>query len=257
MDGGTGENSRSFDTTVVISERQFAHGFGSFWRQILPDTDRFVRKLNLTRNRFDYEVDNVASPERRGMINEAAFLLTAAANAQGVLEPLKIDLRDSLVNEAVSHAASKVALLDGREPVPQESVSLDERREILFLVDSTYSFIREMGWSTSEFEFSPRFKGCGFLNECIGDLLGPNAMVEIKAGDRSFRSADIRQALVYVVLHYASEGQLIENIVLMNPRSGTYSLVSVVDMCRGMGGESAESVIRELINFLCGMSLSR
>ncbi len=52
---------------------------------------------------------------------------------------------------------------------------------------------------------SPRFEGCGWLDECEADFLTSNVLVEVKAGDRAFRSIDLRQVLIYCALNFASK----------------------------------------------------
>ena len=50
------------------------------------------------------------------------------------------------------------------------------------------------------------FHGCGFINQCYGDILIKNneesTIVEVKAGERNFTISDLRQILIYAGLDY-------------------------------------------------------
>ncbi len=68
----------------------------------------------------------------------------------------------------------------------------------------------------------PRFPGCGWVNEAEGDVLDRNTLFEVKAGERPFRLADIRQVLCYCALDFSAKTYGINEVSVINPRLGTF-----------------------------------
>src|SRR5579864_8207330 len=79
--------------------------------------------------------------------------------------------------------------------------SEEEWHETRALCTSLEKFVVQQNPDNLPVVKSPVFRGCGFVDECTGDLIIGNQLVEVKAGDRSFRATDIRQLLVYCALN--------------------------------------------------------
>ena len=63
----------------------------------------------------------------------------------------------------------------------------------------------------------PRFRGCGVLDSCYGDLLASQCLYEVKMVDRNLRGMDLRQVLVYCALNYRSQQYIINSVSILNP----------------------------------------
>jgi len=56
---------------------------------------------------------------------------------------------------------------------------------------------------------NPRYDGCGIINACFGDAISDREdLIELKDGDRPFRSYEFRQITIYGALHLNSTGRL-------------------------------------------------
>jgi len=97
---------------------------------------------------------------------------------------------------------------------------------------------------------SPRFPGCGWLDEAEGDVLADGVLFEIKAGDRNVRSIDLRQVLVYCALNFVSKSYNILKICILNPRTGCYLHDDLESLCRGCGGASAADTLGEIAEYM-------
>ncbi|WNG57568.1 hypothetical protein F0U59_24490 [Archangium gephyra] len=112
--------------------------------------------------------------------------------------------------------------------------------------------------SRLEMFFSPRedlktripIAGCGWLAECEADAWADGTLYEVKAVDRPFRGADIRQLLVYSAMNSESRQYEIERVCLVNPRRGKYYEVSLEDLCIRVAGTGRYEVTNGIINLL-------
>lgn len=103
---------------------------------------------------------------------------------------------------------------------------------------------------------SPEFPGCGILTNCRGDLLQGSKLIEIKAArDRqrraSFRPEDFRQLLIYCALNYlAGDIYIISDIELVNPRRGikwTYNLEKFIRIISDNSSNELFEIIGEYL----------
>jgi hypothetical protein len=95
--------------------------------------------------------------------------------------------------------------------------------------------------------FDPSFPGSGVVSSCRGDLLAGTTLVEVKAGNRGFRAEDVRQVLVYLALNYVARQHEITHMMLLNPRSGHYSKLSVTSLCLFASGLSENELLESII----------
>lgn len=237
----------------MISERIFSKRYSSFWAELLPWCERFARLINLSYDRYEheFETDNLATSER-AIVNELAFEWFAWSVHAGIpLDGIAADeLRD--LEGAVS---SKIALLSG---TGDGSIVLSnaERREAKAIARSIQKYFSARH-ANEPIMTSPHFPGCGFLDSCYGDAVVGRCLVEIKAGDRNFRSVDLRQVLIYAALNSVSEQYDLSEIVLLNPRRGIYYRASIEAICAEAGGHSSEEVLNEIVNFVSGLGVSK
>jgi len=109
--------------------------------------------------------------------------------------------------------------------------------------------------SGNSIEVSPVFPGCGIIDECVGDVYFSNALYEVKAGARFFRSIDVRQLLTYAALNKPAPGRRLTEIGLFNPRSGV--AFTVEEICGEVAGLKADELLGEIIRVISSGDTSR
>lgn len=229
----------------MITEKAFVLGHAAFWHELLPTERQYVSLVNGACHHYLPPYDGAsASDSNRGVINELAFRICYESNRR------KVSVRE--IEEATRLALELDALLllgqmrhlsrvgpgrlddHGRE----EAVDIAERMRIW--LDGTDSVPL----------FQPRFRGCGWLDTCHGDLLASTSLVEFKAGDRGLRAIDVRQALSYCALNFASKDFDIDELIFVNPRTGKNFTASIEDLCRGCAGRSAGAVLARIVDYI-------
>lgn len=103
----------------------------------------------------------------------------------------------------------------------------------------------------------PEFKGCGIVDKCEGDILIENTLYEIKAGERPFRSIDLRQVLTYLALNRISESVGIDSIGVVNPRVGISFEMSVDEFSFEISGRDAVSLMDSIVYGMSSGDVSR
>jgi hypothetical protein len=96
----------------------------------------------------------------------------------------------------------------------------------------------------------PAFPGCGWVSDAEGDVLNGFTLYEVKAGERHFRLADIRQILCYCALDFSSKRYGIQEVVLINPRTGTLIREDLNSLCRKISGTGSADVLSEIISYI-------
>lgn len=237
----------------MISERTLADGFGSTWESITPTMDRFVRRANRNADRIFAPIKNRSAPQRRGFINEVAFGLFA--------HRLKVGHKNNVDSDAVAlivkAAAVKIAAFEELAPEEVAVLTNDEKQEILELERAMLGYALYLHNETGVILPRPNFRGCGFVNECEGDLLVGTDLVEIKAGDRAFRAKDVRQLLVYCALNSVSSQYVIEKVTLFNPRRGLALTAKIADLAPEVSSKSASELMADISYFVSSGDISK
>lgn len=227
---------------VVISETFFASNYPSVWRSIAPSMDDFVRRTNL--NGVDREwppLRSTVDSERRGAVNEAAYLLFAGSSALGQRPSLKW-----LQSNLLSAFMQAVEYSQKNQPMRKVEPNEQEVREIIAIyrrLDAYFSSTEH-----SPIVVRPHFKGCGILNSCTGDVFSEKrGIYEIKSGDRPFRSIDYRQLSVYLGLYFAETRKVAPELHLLNPRTGLFIDLPVSMFTEAVSGRSAVSYCQAVV----------
>lgn len=230
----------------MITEKTFCLGFSAFWHELLPRLESYVRARNLQLSRYLPPLRSSLRAGERGLTNEIAFRLYAASIVDGrSVGSLPPDRVESCVAEALAHIRGLRQF--ARQPVIAPfSTHLSEAHQ---LAERTALFFEAVVKSRPI--VSPKFLGCGWLDECAGDALASPVLYEIKAGHRGIRSVDIRQILCYCALNFASKSYVIEKVCLMNPRMGVYFEEPLTNLCAEAAGASAVEVLADIIEFCC------
>ena len=215
----------------MISERVFSRSYGSFWKDLLPFSEAFVRGLNSRWPKPDEPGVHRPEPMQRAVVNEAAVRLYRRLTLG---EPLDMARAQDAINEA-SAWLNCVG-------IPIEDYGLEET---LLMAGTLVSRFGHTGVI-----FSPEFRGCGILSSCAADFITADVLVEVKSGHRTFRSSDFRQVLIYLSLNLLDGSHKIERICLYNPRLWRELLISVDDLCLQMGGTNPADVLHRIADFV-------
>lgn len=234
----------------MISEREFAAHFTSFWRATLPNLESVVRSLNLTSRTDWLPIREPTSPERRDLVAETAFE-AAAARFEGDIRPV-----EDLLGWAEDRARTTLNGVTRGHPIDAAKLEVDEFAEVSAAQVRIIEFAHALGRSESV-EFRPRFSGHGFLSDCVGDLKTPTKIIEIKYVQRNFRSNDFRQALIYATLSYLKCKFQMDQLILMNPFKGIVSEIGIEEIVHASGGLNFEEFSVKFSYYLSSGELSR
>jgi hypothetical protein len=231
----------------MTSEIAFATQHTSLWHALAPTSERFVRQINLNLDRYARQVSFTDEPSRRGFLNEVAFQFTK----------LKYTAVDATIVEASAAARSRLATLEREVRGAVNDPSGDEIDSIKAIQQSLSNFVQHRNSPASKVTFEPNFPGCGYLNPCVGDILIRDELYEVKAGDRRFRSTDLRQLLTYCALNYAAGSYPIAKAGCVNPRRGTYFVLEIDAIAHEMAGKSSTELFSDIIYHVSSGGVSR
>lgn len=228
----------------VITEKRFAQAYHSFWHTAIPMATSYVRRRNLHLTRFAEPLTSV-SGDNRGLINETAFRLFAQSCSEGTtVQGLSPDVTVASMNAALQF----IWRFRERSRAPLDSLSESGAREAMLLARRLEACVGSL--EPSRLVVSPRFAGCGWLDECNGDLLLDNMLCEVKSPDGKFRGWDIRQLLVYAALNFQSRAHDIVKICLINARVGVLLVEDLESLSLELSGVSATDLLGEIVAFV-------
>lgn len=207
--------------------------------------EAYVRTHNARLTRFAPAILSGISANQRGIVNECGFLLFVSG-----LE-LKIDpehLPKEIVAQRVNDASNYIARMQHFSTVPPIPISAWGIREATLLASRLTTFFAATPWQ--ELRPKPFFPGCGWVDDAEGDVLADRTLFEVKAGERQFRGADVRQLLSYCALSFSAKTYDIETVCLINPRFGTFFQDDIETLCQKIAGLSAADVLGEIVNYI-------
>jgi len=231
----------------MITETRFAASHHGFCHDLLPAAESYLRTCNLDLGMFATPMYSRVPASLRGLVNELGFRLFAldlpiGQGASKIPPPLMLAEAERariFIEKFRQHGRAPLSHLD------EEGLA-----EAVQLADRTMLFFRKAAGAEELIETAPHFRGCGWIAECDGDALWRGTLYEIKAGDRAFRSTDLRQALIYCALAFASKSHDIAQLCLVNPRHGTYFAAPVNDICESIAGRSASEVLGDIVDYV-------
>lgn len=233
----------------MISEIKFSTNYSSFWREIIPLADNYLRKENLRLERHTIEVRNLTRPALRGFTNELAFFAFAKIRKSKIKNYNKKEL---LISNWKATAVY-INRIPNAEKIDENNVSSEIVNESLEILGNLLSYFT----SARNYEVKPKFAGCGLLDACEGDYIDSSCLYEIKAGDRNFRITDIRQLLIYSALDYSANRNRFEKIGLFNPRTGLFWVRNLNDVLLEVSGQSASEVLPKICAMLENLDVTK
>lgn len=231
----------------MISELTLARGYSSFWKELLPGGEYYIKNINAgLKERVHPPIDKDDIPNRRALVNNIAYSLFnkirngEISNSQfGINEKYKmLDKIAAVEREKLLH----LKFLQINDALNQNEISI-----IIQMVNAMENRFRKY----PNLIIAPQFKGCGLLFEATGDLYYHETLVELKAGVRNFSILDIRQLIIYGALNsLATEGYNIKKYHIYNPRLGLEWIENVHEVSRNLAGCSIGEIYSEVINFI-------
>lgn len=235
----------------MISERQLAKKYSSIWNELLPMSDRFMRRLNLEAKRYVEPFSSNIPPAYNALINEVSYRLYKHKNK---LDNFDADA-DADANEydrVFSDAKVYIEKLSNQSLKLNLDLKVAIDHDIQLLCDRLSLFYEQN--NEKNIQFDPEFNGCGIIDACFGDIVAGETLYEIKAGAREFRAIDLRQLIIYLALNAQSKSFDIKNIALLNPRTGKYWIEDVNEVFLSVSGSTSVEI---LSNFIAIVSQDR
>lgn len=240
----------------MISEKEFANGFSGFWAECLPLLNpQVAAEFNLMgtplaegRRDLVKPLTSSGDSSNNDVIAETAFGLYAAAIKEGK-DVLTVAQDQELIKTIGDSAIERILGLRGYWMTKRHFISTptDAAIELAKRVEDFFASRQD----ERPIVIQPRFKGCGVLDSCYGDILAGTKLYESKMVDRNMRSADLRQVLIYCALNYRSQQYHIESVAILNARRAIVYEFSVDYLARRASGKTAPELFHHMTDFLC------
>ncbi len=240
---------------ALISETTFSQNYSSSWRSLAPAGELYIRKINTSLyERFGLHLASTVSSDRRALVNEATFRLFelwSAARSEGEV------FATTAENIAAAETAAQIEIsrLENSIGLKANPLDVNEKVEIITLFRSLHAFFTTV--RPGQLVVSPMFPGCGIVDSCKGDIITNKTLYEIKAGERNFRSTDLRQLLTYAALNVQSGAFDIKMVGLINPRIGIFFEADLEELCFEVAGKAANDLLGEIVEVLSSGGISR
>lgn len=228
----------------MITEKRLAQAYHSFWKGAIPMATSYIRRRNLRPTRFAAPLTS-SCDDNRGLINETAFRLFAQSRNEG--KTIRRLQSDSVV-ASMDAALQFIRRFREYSRAPIAPLSEGGVREAKLLAGRLEQCVREL--RPQRVVVSPFFAGCGWLDECNGDLLLDNMLCEVKSPEGKFRGWDLRQVLVYAALNFQSKAYDIATVCLLNARMGVVLREDLEELCFELSGTSASDLLGEIVTFI-------
>ncbi len=236
----------------MIPLKTFVEGFTSFWRAQVPRSEEFVRRMNLSYERISPPIAANGPSERRSVVNEMSTRMFQAL----VKRQIDRSLPDhSYLTRLEQQCKEKISRLAGGRGQVAHNLSEGEQSEAHTLALVLYDyFLADL--RRRDCVLDPPLKGCGLIDACEADVFARHTLYEIKAGDRGFRSIELRQLLVYCALNYASGQYAIEKVGVVNPRQGIEFNYPIDDLAIEVAGKTSAQLFQVVIGYLTAGGVS-
>ncbi len=223
-----------------MTGRDLIERYPSFWQPLLPFADVFLRQINLQLHEtFLKPIDGETEASRRAFVNELSFELCARRFPD--LVPAT-DVRPFVI-ETSKAVFERVSRYEG--PKIGHALSAVEIKEAVVLARRLGFFLKAI-ISATPVLFHERLPGVELIGDVFPDIIADDTLVEVKNGERAFRSIDLRQTLLYATVASAQSARKIANLCLVNPRQGIFFRATAESLCRAVSGRSAVDLFSEV-----------
>lgn len=229
----------------MISERELAQYFHSFWQEQFPLLNSaFTRRYNAqewerVHATEGYPIRPVPPGkdiERFDLVAELAFEWAA------------LSFHPESNREAASQSAlQRVALLQGSSEIAAPTVH--EIAEANALCETYHHFFATVA-KGAHLRSRPMIKGVGLLNQMEGDFCSDDTLFEVKTVNRNLLSSDLRQVIIYLVAGNHSREFAWKRYCIFNPRVGVYFDGEVNDLLGYLSGRTPPECINSVVDAL-------
>jgi hypothetical protein len=237
----------------MISEKQFSEQFSGFWNQCLPFlTPQVIAQMNVSRVPMPDSRSFVAKPfdatedsANNDLVADTGFgIFTAASQAGKSVHSIRNTALLKRVTESAFERIKRLRSSEGKAEM-KNLRGMDDSMAIAVRLEDFFE-----NEEAGELVIQPRFKGCGILDSCYGDLFMGNTLYEVKCVERNLRSIDIRQVLAYCALNYQSRQFDIDHVCIVNPRRGISFRFGVESLAQKASGKNSAELFHQVGDFL-------
>jgi hypothetical protein len=215
----------------VLSERQLARGFADAWRRWTPHLDARLLASLRPQGAWQQAVHSWAPPlqaaapaKHNDAVAEIAFGIFCAELERPERTPEGLSATEW--EHVIEDALSRVALLRRGDGLPREAVGPGHLADAQVLAARLRDHLSSQEGTPRVHE---RLEGAGVLAACHPDVMQGSTLVEVKMSQVGFRSADLRQLLVYAAMAHWN-GRPARDLALVNPRLGVTWRFAVDDL---------------------------
>ena len=240
----------------MISATRFATRFTSFWLECLgPMAYFFVQDANRRSQVIFPPIKGLSDAKNHGRIGEVACQLYEASLRDPAL--LRNKRRAfSAIERTLDFAASEFDRSAKSVDPELGTLGQIEKNETVEVACRISAFVAQYGLGKSVIA-SPRFQGCGFVDQSRGDLILGDTLYEIKAAARNYLLTDFRQLLVYLALNASAGSYDIKRVGLFNPRTGDHFDLPAEVFAASISGKHSAELFSEILEFISGGGVSR
>jgi hypothetical protein len=237
----------------MISETYFASKYTSFWKDLLPGKNKYIRYVvNNDIETVETPLKSIDIPSSRGFVNYIAFKLSVKSLTKeinySVLE--KLEQNSKLFKSVFEEAKPFLENFEETQEITYE-ITAEEVPLIKEMAKRIYRRYIAKIEKGSKFFPEPYFQGCGIINSAKGDLIFDNELIEIKAGKRNFTINDIKQILVYATLNSLNNNYgTLSSFELYNPREGFSFYDSFTNLCNEVACASPQEIYSEIKRYI-------
>lgn len=232
---------------AVIDATRFSSTFTAFWGTATPTCEHLVRKINTRLFTREFPPLEHKSDRNRSLVAEFGFSLYVVMRDHSI--PKSRDRTAIAIAE--EDARRRIKLLVERDETSDE-LSADERLEAQEIARRLFA-----SFPAWRILLRPVFEGCGYVDASEGDVIYGDTLYEIKTVDRSFRSNDIRQLIVYAALNALKPVSPIRKIGVVNPRRGTTFALPLEYVSREISGKSSSELFEDIYQAISAGGFSR
>jgi hypothetical protein len=232
----------------VISEKQLAESFDSFWQQHFPLLNpTFVRQFNSERQRLFGPDGRAVLPVPMGD-DVARFDFVAELAFESARENYRWRTRETPNQaKALERASTKMAAILGLPEVPSPSPA--ETAEANSLGQVYETFFASIP-KREAIIFRPRIKGAGILDEMEADFCSTSTLFEVKAVNRNLQSGDLRQVVCYLVAGLGSRQFAWSDYCIFNPRLAVVHSGKTHELLAYTSGRTSHESIADVLDAL-------